>query len=120
MAEVAQQVVIIIDSAKLVEALGTRVPVPVEVLPEALAFSMERIQRLGGSPMLRRAERKAGPLITDNGNFILDVTFPKISNPGKLESQLNAIPGVLENGLFPTQADIVYVGQEKGAQLLQR
>lgn len=120
MAEAAQQLVIIVDSAKLVDKLGTRMPVPVEVLPESLAFSMDRVQRLGGSPMLRQAKRKAGPLITDNGNFILDVTFPQINDPGKLDSQLNAIPGVVENGLFPTQADVVYVGHDKGAKLLER
>ncbi len=120
LAEAANQVVIIVDSAKLVDKLGTRMPVPVEVLPDALALSMDRIQRLGGSPMLRQGERKAGPVITDNGNFILDVTFQKISDSRKLESQLNAIPGVIENGLFPTQADVVYVGQAKGVQLLER
>jgi ribose 5-phosphate isomerase A len=70
--------------------------------------------------MLRQAQQKAGPLITDNGNFIVDVTFPQIRNPAKLDTQLNAIPGVLENGLFPTQANVVYVGQEKGAKLLER
>lgn len=120
LAEAAQQVVIIVDSSKLVDKLGTKMPVPVEVLPEALALTMDRIQRLGGSPMLRQAKRKAGPLITDNGNFILDVAFTQISNPSELEAQLNVIPGVIENGLFPTQADVVYVGQDKGAKLLQR
>jgi ribose 5-phosphate isomerase A len=120
LAEAAQQVVIIVDSGKLVDKLGTKMPVPVEVLPEALALTMDRVQRLGGSPLLRQAKRKAGPLITDNGNFILDVTFTQISNPSQLEAQLNAIPGVIENGLFPTQADVVYVGQDKGAKLLQR
>jgi ribose 5-phosphate isomerase A len=81
---------------------------------------MDRIQRLGGSPVLRQAQRKAGPIITDNGNFILDVAFPQISDPLKLDVQLNTIPGVIETGLFPTQADVVYVGQKQGAKLLQR
>ncbi len=120
LAEAAQQLVIIVDSSKLVDKLGSRMPVPVEILPDALAFCMDRIQKLGGSPILRQAQRKAGPVITDNGNFILDVAFPKIPNPAKLDTQLNAIPGVLENGLFPNQADVVYIGQEKGARLLQR
>jgi len=120
LAEAAQQFVIMVDNAKLVKALGTRVPIPVEVLPEALAIAMDRIQQLGGSPMLRQAERKAGPVITDNGNFILDVTVPKISNPAKLDKDLKLIPGVIESGLFPDQADIIYVGQEKGVKLLQR
>jgi ribose 5-phosphate isomerase A len=120
LAEAANQLVIIVDSAKLVDRLGSKVAVPVEVLPAALALTMDRIQRLGGSPVLRQAQRKAGPIITDNGNFILDVSFPQISDPAKLDAQLNAIPGVIENGLFPTQADVVYVGQKQGARLLQR
>ena len=120
LAAAAQQLIIIVDSAKLVDKLGTRMPVPVEILPDALALTMDRIQQLGGSPMLRQADRKAGPIITDNGNFILDVTFPQIPNPARLEERLNAIPGVLENGLFPTYADVVYVGKGKGATLLQR
>ena len=120
LAEAADQVVIIVDSAKLVDKLGTKMPVPVEVLPESLALSMDRIQRLGGSPILRQAKRKAGPLITDNGNFILDVSFPDISDPQKLDAKLIAIPGVLETGLFPTQADVVYVGQGKGVKMLER
>jgi ribose 5-phosphate isomerase A len=120
LAEAAQQVIIIVDSSKLVEKLGEKMPVPVEVLPAALALCLDRIQRLGGSPMLRQAKRKAGPIITDNGNFIVDVTFPEITDPCQLEAQLNAIPGVLENGLFPTQADVVYVGYDKGTRLLER
>ncbi|MFW9830544.1 MAG: ribose-5-phosphate isomerase RpiA [Candidatus Thorarchaeota archaeon] len=119
-AEASEQVVIIVDASKVVKTLGTRMPVPVEILPADLSLSMARIQKLGGSPMVRQAQRKAGPIITDNGNFILDVTFPQIPGPAKLERQLNAIPGVLENGIFPNQADVVYVGQETGAKLLQR
>jgi ribose 5-phosphate isomerase A len=120
LAEAAQQLVIIVDSKKIVERLGTRMAVPVEVLPEALALAIDRIQQLGGSPLLRQAQRKAGPIITDNGNFILDVTFPKITNPTELDRNLNAIPGVIENGLFPHQANVVYVGQKKGVKILQR
>jgi ribose 5-phosphate isomerase A len=120
LAEAADQLVIIVDSAKLVKQLGSKCAVPVEVLPAALAFTMDRIQRLGGSPVLRQAQRKAGPIVTDNGNFILDVAFPQISDPLKLDGQLNSIPGVIETGLFPTQANVVYVGQKQGAKLLQR
>ena len=94
--------------------------VPVEVLPEALALAMDRIQQIGGSPMVRQAQRKAGPLVTDNSNFILDVTFPQITNVAELDKTLNMIPGVIENGLFPHQANVIYVGQKKGVKILQR
>lgn len=120
LAEAAQQLVIIVDSSKLVSRLGERTPVPVEVLPAALALCRHRIRRLGGNPVLRQAKRKAGPVVTDNGNLILDASFPSIPDPAKLEAQLNAIPGVLENGLFPSHTDIVYVGHERGVRRLQR
>jgi ribose 5-phosphate isomerase A len=120
LAEAAKQVVIIVDQGKLVKKLGAKNPVPVEVLPVAFALATARITRLGGSPELRRAEGKAGPVITDNGNFIVDVTFPEISDPAGLDSQLKAIPGVLETGLFPDQADIIYVGNERGVSRLAR
>lgn len=120
LAEAAQELVIIVDQSKLVKQLGTKNPVPVEVLPVALSSVTARINRLGGSPALRQAEGKAGPVITDNGNFILDVVFHKISDPAGLDSQLKAIPGVLETGLFPDQADIVYVGTERGVSRLAR
>lgn len=120
LASLAQQLIIIVDKRKLVKKLGTTMPVPVEILPEALTFTMDQIQHVGGSPMLRQGERKAGPVITDNGNFIIDVTFSDIPNPAKLEKQLNAIPGILENGIFPDHADLVYIGTDKGVKQLQR
>lgn len=120
LAEAAIQVVIIVDSSKVVSQLGEKMPVPVEIHPAALTLGMARIHQLGGVSVIRQAKKKAGPVITDNGNFILDVTFDQIINPEQLEMQLNAIPGVLENGIFPDQADIVYVGEAKGIRQMQR
>lgn len=120
LAEAAEQLVIIVDQSKLVKQLGTKNPVPVEVLPVALSSASARIAQLGGSPVIRQADGKAGPVITDNGNFILDVTFPKIENPSGLDSRLKAIPGILGTGLFPDQADVVYVGSERGVSRLTR
>lgn len=120
LAEAAEQFIIIVDQGKLVQQLGTKMPVPVEVLPAALSVSIKCIQLLGGTPTLRLAQKKAGPLITDNGNFILDVKFPVIADPIQLDKSLNAIPGVLETGLFPVQADMVYIGKAKGVKQLAR
>ena len=119
LAEAASELIIIVDNGKLVPQLGKKMPVPLEVLPAAFSLVTERIRTIGGSPSLRQAERKAGPVITDNGNFIIDAKFPGISNPVDMEKRLNAIPGVLDNGLFPNQADIVYVGEDKGVKRLQ-
>jgi ribose 5-phosphate isomerase A len=120
LAEAAEQFIVIVDQGKIVQKLGAKMPVPVEVLPAALSISITRIKQLGGTPTLRMAQKKAGPLITDNGNFIVDVKFPSISDPTLLDKNLNAIPGVLETGIFPFQADMVYIGNDKGAKKIER
>jgi ribose 5-phosphate isomerase A len=76
----------------------------------ALAPVMRRLKEMGGVPTLREAVKKDGPVITDQGNFIVDVRFPPITDPGDLDSKLNGIPGVVENGLFVKIADLVLVG----------
>jgi ribose 5-phosphate isomerase A len=118
LAEAAEEFIVIVDQGKIVSRLGEKMPVPVEVLPPALSLSLKRIKELGGTPKVRQAHRKAGPVITDNGNFILDVTFPKIADAAQLDRQLISIPGVLETGLFPHQASSVYVGTDSGVKRL--
>ena len=116
----ARQLVIIVDETKLVETLGKNCPVPIEVLPFASSRVMRRVRDLGGKPAIRKTARKVGPLITDNGHFILDVDFGPIKDPQKLESQLKLIPGIVETGLFIGMADIVYVGCKTGFKILKR
>jgi len=66
---------------------------------------------LGGKPELRMGIRKAGPVVTDQGNLVIDVKFDHIENPAQLESTINNLPGVLENGLFVGVADVILVGE---------
>lgn len=90
---------IIIDPSKKVERLGSKFPVPVEVFPGALNHAEQEIRRLGASEItLRLAVGKDGPILTENGNFILDVRFDTIGSG--LEQQLKSITGVIESGLF--------------------
>jgi len=103
--------VVAIDDSKLVNRLGEKCPVPVEVIPMALTPVMRRLEALGGEPVLRTAVRKEGPVITDQGNFVVDVRFPSIDDPETLESTLNNVPGVVENGLFIKLADLIVVGK---------
>lgn len=105
--------VTVVDDSKLVNRLGEKYPVPVEVIPMALAPVMRRLEAIGGKPVLRAAVKKDGPVITDQGNFVVDVRFPSIEDPQGLESTLNNIPGVVENGLFIKLADLVIVGISK-------
>lgn len=107
----ATQFIVVVDSTKLVEKLGSTFLLPVEVIPMAKTPVMKAIEKLGGKPTLRMGVKKAGPVITDQGNFVIDVKFDNIENPAELEKTLNNIPGVLENGLFVGVADIILVGE---------
>ncbi len=118
LAETAEEFIVIVDQGKLVSKLGVKMPVPVEVIPPALSLSLKRIRELGGTPKVRQAHRKAGPVITDNGNFIVDVTFSEIIDAAQLDCQLISIPGVLETGLFPHQTNAVYVGTDSDIKRL--
>lgn len=110
----SKQVIIVADETKLVERLGVNQPVPIEVLPFALSHVISKIQGYGGKPKLRESLGKVGPVVTDNGNFILDVDFGPIEKPGELDVWLKLIPGVVETGLFVGLANTVYVGKLGG------
>jgi len=117
----AKEVVIIVDHTKLVTALGEKNPIPVEVLPFAWRVVSKRLEKLGGVPKLRDAGKaKDGPVVTDNGNFILDVSFPPIQQPSKLEQEIKAIPGVVEVGIFTNLTRLAYVGYESGVKKLTK
>ncbi|MEL7406355.1 MAG: ribose-5-phosphate isomerase A, partial [Cyanobacteria bacterium J06558_2] len=98
---------------KFVDKLGSTFLLPVEVIPMALAPVMRSLEKLGGKPELRMAAKKAGPVVTDQGNLVIDVKFDHIENPGEMEKTINNFPGVLENGLFVGVADLVLIGSVK-------
>jgi ribose 5-phosphate isomerase A len=110
----ASELVIAVDEGKLSDRLGIGQPIPIEVLPFALPLVMREVGRLGGRPSLRSGTGKVGPVVTDNGGFILDVDFGPIADPGRLDADLKAIPGVVETGIFAGMAHRVYVGKADG------
>lgn len=116
----ADQFIVVVDSSKIVDQLGSSFPVPVEVIPMAIAPVMRAIEKLGGKPELRMGVKKAGPVITDQGNMVIDVKFDTIDNPSDLEKTLNNIPGVLENGIFVGVTDLVLVGEVQDGQPVVR
>ena len=116
--ESAALFVVIVDETKMVSKLGS-FPVPVEVIPQATRTVKQHLIEMDGLPVLRMAERKDGPVVTDNGNFIFDVKF-NIQNPKKLETELNTIPGVIENGIFSQIVDEVMVGRDTGIEVLKK
>ena len=109
-AAMAKEFVVVVDESKLVPALGTGFAIPIEVLPVALAYVERAVRDLGGSPALRMAKAKDGPVVTDNGQFLLDTRFPAGTDLRRVDLALHQIPGVLETGLFFDLAKQVLVG----------
>jgi ribose 5-phosphate isomerase A len=108
-------VIIIVDHTKLSSRLCERFAVPVEVVADAVAPVTKRLRSLGGEVSLRMAVRKAGPVVTDLGNLLLDVTFRSAFDPRAMEDVLKLIPGVLENGLFTKNTPQLVVGLADGS-----
>ncbi len=119
-ASAAKQFIVVADETKLVEKLGTNCRVPVEVLPFALATATASIMELGGKPLLREGKGKVGAVVTDNGNYIVDIDFGPINDAEELNQRLKLIPGVVETGLFIKMADRVYLGKPNGIIKLEK
>ncbi len=115
-AGLAKKFIVIVDAAKVSPQPGRLVPVPVAVVTQAGPSALRRLEELGGNPKIRLAQRKLGPVITDQGHQIIDVWFDEISDPAQLEQQINLIPGVVDNGLFVGLADLVLVGELKNGE----
>ena len=108
----ANKLLIVVDETKLVDDLNKEFPLPVEVLPAAWKQVKDTIENMNAVSSLRIAKKKSGPVVTDQGNLILDVLFKEgIRNPKIVESEINNLPGVLENGLFVDLTDKVLVGK---------
>jgi len=117
----SKKLVIVADESKKVKTLGeNNHPVPVEALPLAAPVLMRKIKEIGGRPILREGTRKVGPVVTDNGNVIIDVGFGLIHKPAELERELKGLPGVVETGLFVRMADTVYVGKRSSVEKIER
>jgi len=120
-ASASKKLIIVADESKKVKVLGeNNQPVPIEVLPFAASYVMRKVGDAGGKPVLREGARKVGPVITDNGNFIIDVGFGLMREPLEIEMKLKKLPGVVETGLFIEMADIVYMGKRSGVEKKER
>lgn len=112
--------VFVIDYSKLVNTLGYKKPIPVEVVPYAASYVFEELKNMGLNPKIRYVKNgKDGPVITDLGNIIIDLHV-KVEDPLKLESRLKKIPGIVETGLFVKLAEIVIVGYPDKVEVLKR
>ena len=111
----AKQFIVMIDHTKRVPVLGGSFPLPVEVIPFGWRCTARQIESLTKSPVVLR-ERQGAPFKTEAGNLILDVQIAAVDQPRELETALNAIPGVVESGLFVGQTDILIVGTPNGTE----
>lgn len=113
----ARSNVIIVDESKLVEHLGAKWAVPVEVLPFGIQTTLQALRALG-EPSIRASEGK--PFMTDSGNYIVDLATGAIADPSRLDRLVRTLPGVVETGLFIRRADIVVVAGASGVTELRR
>jgi ribose 5-phosphate isomerase A len=118
-ARAASRFVVLITPDKRVPKLGTRAPVPVEVVPFAKTPVGLALERLGGRPALRAGEQ-AEPYLTDNGNVVLDTHFAPIDDPAGLDARIRSIAGVVDNGLFLRMTSCVLVGGKNEVERLER
>lgn len=110
--------VIVADSTKIVDSLGTKFPLPVEIVGEARVPVEKALNSIGAECVLREGVRKCGPVITDNGNQILDILWKSPVNPAEMEDKINSIVGVVENGFFTKNKPVVFTFD--GSKVIKR
>lgn len=115
----AERFIILVTPEKLVDRLGSRTAIPVEVVPFAQATARRHLAALGGRPKLR-TKADGFQFITDNQNVIVDVELGPIDDPAAIDAAIRRIPGVVDTGLFLSMADLVLVGDPGGVRELRR
>ena len=117
-AHASERVVIIIDEGKLVDRLGQKTVVPIEVIPFAVPRVVLLLRELGGEARVRQRDSRS--FVSDNGNSIVDWNHGMIDDPAKLEKQLKSLTGVVDSGIFANLAHCVIVAGNRGVRKLQR
>jgi len=108
----------VVDDSKIVEYLGQKAPLPVEIVKFAHEATVNRLRDIGCQPKLRMKDGQM--FVTDNGNYIADCRFERIDSPQSLEAEINMLPGVVDNGLFVGLADKVIVASKDGIRTMER
>ena len=117
-AKASRRVVIVVDASKLVDQLGTRAPIPVEVLPIAATLVADALREMGGEPELRLCDGE--PFVSDNRNHMIDWRYGPLSEPASLEHQLKSMSGVVDSGIFAGLAHRVIVAGAEGLREMVR
>ena len=117
-AYMAEKYVIIADYTKLVERLGEKKPIPVEILPFAWKWTLNHLKKYGDVKIRMAKGGKVGPIVTDNGSFIADLYVKTVDAPEILEREIKRIPGVIEVGIFTGLTDVAYIGHVDSVEVL--
>jgi ribose 5-phosphate isomerase A len=117
-AAASRRLAIVVDGLKLVDQLGARTPVPVEVVAFGLEATQAALESIGASVRLRQSAT-GEPFSTDSGNRILDCSFGPIADPARLEERIRRVVGVVESGLFIGRANVVFVAETNGVHRLE-
>ncbi len=119
-ASCCKEYVLIADQTKVTDVLGRDQPVYLEVHPMAVTPVLRKLRNMGAKPTVRQAVGKLGPVVTDNGNNLIDADFGPIHNPGYLNARLHSVQGVMETGLFIGYCKIAYIGTQNGVKTMSR
>ncbi len=119
-ASCCKEYILIADQTKVTDVLGRDQPVYLEVYPMAVAPVSRKLRNMGAKPNVRQAVGKLGPVVTDNGNNLIDADFGPIHNPGYLNARLHSVQGVMETGLFIGYCKIAYIGTQHGVKTMSR
>lgn len=119
-ASCCREYVIIADQTKVTDVLGRDQPVYLEIHPMAVVPVSRKLRNMGAKPTIRQAIGKLGPVVTDNGNNLIDADFGPIHNPGYLNARLHSVQGVMETGLFIGYAQVAYIGTKSGVKTMTR
>lgn len=111
---------IVADASKIVPDVGTKFPLPVEIVAEARQSIITALERMGATCILREGVRKCGPVITDCGNQILDCLWRHPVDPAEMEDTINGIPGVVETGFFTKKRPVVFYSTQDGRVEIRR
>lgn len=106
---------IVADESKSVKDLGTKFPLPVEIIPDARVSVIRELKKTGASCVLREGVKKAGPVITDNGNMILDILWEKAVDSAEMEEKIDSITGVVECGFFTKLKPTAFIAKADGS-----
>jgi ribose 5-phosphate isomerase A len=117
-AAASRRLAIVVDGVKVVDRLGRRTPIPVEIVAFGLEATQARLESIGATACLRQTAT-GEPFITDSGNRILDCSFGPIADPATLEKRIRQVVGVVESGLFIARADVVFVANTSGVHRLE-